>query len=181
MRQSVYLALIGAASAIRISQMAPAACTWTAAAGVGPAGCTSGTAACGSTAEQAAQPKTGAVSCDASLALAGGLSQGAAACTWSADNGVGPAGCTSGTGACGSEAEQKAQPKTGAVSCDASKAVSTGLSQGAAACTWTAAAGVGPSGCTNGTGACASAAEQAAQPKTGAVSCDASKAVPASK
>ena len=71
MRQSVYLALIGAASAIRISQTSMADCTWTAKGGFSSGDCDNGTAKCGSQAEKDANPAaTGTKrSCDHTKAL----------------------------------------------------------------------------------------------------------------
>ena len=74
MRQSVFLALIGASSAIRISQTTKGACTWASATGHSGNGCTNGDAKCGSAAEQAAQPTADPVaassrSCDPAKAL----------------------------------------------------------------------------------------------------------------
>ena len=97
------------------------------------------------------------------------------ACTWSQANGIGPAGCYNGSGECGSETERLAN------------AASTGLrsrnpifalhnfaqtkSQGA--CKWTAATGIGPAGCYNGTGRCGNETERLANAaSTNQRSCD---------
>jgi len=127
MRQSVFLALIGASSAIRISQTTKGACTWSSSAGHSGNGCTNGDAKCGSTAEQNAQPTASPVaassrSCDPALALAQG------ACTWSSAAGHSGNGCTNGNAKCGSQAEKDAQPTASPVaassrSCDPAKAL----------------------------------------------------------
>ena len=106
MRQSVYLALIGASSAIRISQTAQGNCTWSATdKKVGTAPCTNvTTGACGSKAEADANGADAKLrSCDGTFS---GLAQGN--CTW-ANGAVGTAPCTNvTTGACGSQAEADA-------------------------------------------------------------------------
>merc|ERR1712166_300068 len=128
MRQSVYLALIGASQAIRISQTTQGAC----AAATLTVGCTTGTGSCADAAEKAlndtAAALTGAAahtrrSCDTTKAL-GSLAQ--AACDSSL-----AVGCTNGTAKCGSAAETKANTDAAALtgdkahsrrSCDTSKA-----------------------------------------------------------
>merc|ERR1719162_169651 len=113
MRQSVYLALIGASSAIRISQTATGACAWVSGATDNFAsGCTNGTAKCGSAAEKTANDAVGTThtrrSCDTALALAQG------SCAWvsGATNNF-ASGCTNVTTKCGSAAEKTANDAVG--------------------------------------------------------------------
>ena len=110
MRQSVYLALIGASSAIRISQTAQGNCAWSAKdSKVGTAPCTNVTTGnCGSQAEADANTSTATLrSCNGTFSA---LSQGD--CTWS-NGAVGTAPCTNKTtGNCGSQAEADANTST---------------------------------------------------------------------
>merc|ERR1712166_1126610 len=150
MRQSVYLALIGASQAIRISQTTQGAC----AAATLTVGCTTGTGSCADAAEKAlndtAAALTGAAahtrrSCDTTKAL-GSLAQDAcAAATLTA-------GCTTGTGSCADAAEKAlndtAAALTGAAahtrrSCDTTKALGSLAQDACAAATLTV-------GCTTG-------------------------------
>merc|ERR1712195_190042 len=139
MRQSVYLALIGASQAIRISQTTMDAC----AAATLTVDCTSGTGSCADQAEKdlnvTAAALTGTAahsrrSCDTTKAL-GSLAQTQDACAAATLT----VGCTSGTGSCADQAEKDLNVTAAALtgtaahsrrSCDTTKALGS-LAQGA--------------------------------------------------
>ena len=183
MRQSVYLALIGATAAIRISQTGPApatpTCTWSAADGFTSTACTNGTGVCGSDAEKAANAaSTGKKSCDPAAVAAPAPTLAQGTCTWTSGSGFSSGTCTNGTDKCGSQAEKDAnRDATGSKrSCDHTKALADTVT-----CTWSAASGFTSGTCTNGTGQCGSEAEKTANAaSTGKKSCDPNWQPPAS-